>query len=219
MQAVFAAAGEARLGGVVGTVADLLDVPRELERAVEAALGEKLQWVVMETFETAKAALGYLGRNGGGQATFLPLDWLNGTPEAHVGTDPGVVGLAEALVASGHPRLVANLLGSVVVVRDLGSAERLYAQNGHDTSFVTRGRRGAEPSRRARRRAGHGRRAMPRSSRGSARSATSGPRSCVSRRRSRRLRSAGAGPRSASPRSTTPSARAPPPGRPRRRIG
>jgi chromosome segregation protein len=139
VQAVFAAAGEAQLRGVVGTVADLLDVPRELERAVEAALGERLQWVVMETFEAAKTALGYLARSGGGQATFLPLDWLNGSPEAHVGTDPGVVGLAEALVASGHPRLVANLLGSVVVVRDLGAAERLYSQNGHGTSFVTVG--------------------------------------------------------------------------------
>src|SRR5262245_12130463 len=139
VQAVFAAAGDTRLRGVVGTVADLLDVPRELERAVEAALGERLQWVVMETFEAAKAALAYLGRSGGGQATFLPLDWLNGSPEAHVGKDPGVVGLAEALVASGHPRLVANLLGSVVVVRDLGAAERLYSQNGHGTSFVTVG--------------------------------------------------------------------------------
>jgi chromosome segregation protein len=69
----------------------------------------------------------------------MPLDWLNGSPEAHVGKDPGVVGLAEALVASGHPRLVANLLGSVVVVRDLGAAERLYAQNGHGASFVTVG--------------------------------------------------------------------------------
>ncbi len=139
VQAVFAAAGDARLRGVVGTVADLLEVPRELEHAVEAVLGERLQWVVMETFEAAKAALGYLGRSGGGQATFLPLDWLNGTEKTHVGTDPGVVGLAEALVASGHPRLVANLLGSVVVVRDLGSAERLYSQNGHGTSFVTVG--------------------------------------------------------------------------------
>jgi len=139
VQAVFAAAGEARLRGVVGTVADLLDVPRDLERAVEAALGERLQWVVMETFEAAKAALAYLGGSGGGQATFLPLDWLNGSPAAHVGQDPGVVGLAEALVASGHPRLVGNLLGSVVVVRDLGAAERLYSQNGHDTSFVTVG--------------------------------------------------------------------------------
>jgi chromosome segregation protein len=139
VQAVFAASSETRLRGVVGTVADLLDVPRELERAVEAALGERLQWVVMETFEAAKAALAYLGRSGGGQATFLPLDWLNGSRAAHVGRDPGVVGLAEALVASGHPRLVGNLLGSVVVVRDLGAAERLYSQNGHDTSFVTVG--------------------------------------------------------------------------------
>ena len=137
VQAVFAAAGESRLGGVVGTVADLLDVPRELEQAVESALGERLQWVVMETFEAAKTALGYLGRSGGGQATFLPLDWLNGSPTAHVATDPGVVGLAETLVVSGQPRLVANLLGSTVVVRDLGAAERLYAQNGHGASFVT----------------------------------------------------------------------------------
>src|SRR5262249_8867114 len=139
VQTVFAAAGDAKLRGVVGTVADLLDVPRDLERAVEAALGERLQWVVMETFEAAKAARSYLGRCGGGPATFPPLDWLNGSPEAHVGLDPGVVGLAEALVASGHPRLVANLLGTVVVVRDLGAAERLYAQNGHGTSFVTVG--------------------------------------------------------------------------------
>src|SRR5262249_32897236 len=115
VQAVFAAAGGARLRGVVGTGAGLLGVPRGLAGAVEAALGERLQWVVMETFEAAKTALGYLARSGGGQATFLPLDWLNGGPEAHVGPDPGVVGLAEALVASGHPRLVSNLLGSVVV--------------------------------------------------------------------------------------------------------
>jgi chromosome segregation protein len=137
VQAVFAAAREARLGGVVGTVADLLEVPRELERAVETALGERLQWVVMETFEGAKAALDYLARRGGGQATFLPLDWLNGGPEPHVGADAGVVGAARALVGSEHPALVQNLLGSVVVVRDLGAAERLYAANGHDTSFVT----------------------------------------------------------------------------------
>jgi chromosome segregation protein len=139
VQAVFAAAGDAHLRGVVGTVADLLDVPRELERAVEAALGERLQWVVMETFEAAKAALGYLGRSGGGQATFLPLDWLNGGGDAHVGKDPAVVGLGDALVSSSHPRLLANLLGSVVVVRDLGAAERLFAQNGNGTSFVTVG--------------------------------------------------------------------------------
>ena len=42
------AEGAAAQAGIVGTVADLLDVPDELERAVEAVLGERLQWVVVE---------------------------------------------------------------------------------------------------------------------------------------------------------------------------
>jgi len=140
VQTVFAAARQAQLQGVVGTVADLLEVPPDLERAVEAALGERLQWVVVETFAAAKAAIGMLqngGETGGGQATFLPLDWLNGAAKAHVPAGEGIVGSAGALIGSGYPALVQNLLGSVVVVRDLGSAERLWSQNGNGTSFVT----------------------------------------------------------------------------------
>ncbi|MBI4013511.1 MAG: chromosome segregation protein SMC [Candidatus Rokubacteria bacterium] len=142
VQAVFAAAREARLDGVVGTVADLLEVPRDLERAVEAALGERLQWVVVQSFSTAKRALEMLchgGSHGGGQATFLPLDWLNGGPKVHVPEDAGVLGGAGSLVGSAYPALLQNLLGAVVVVRDLGAAERCFRQNGNGTSFVTVG--------------------------------------------------------------------------------
>jgi chromosome segregation protein len=145
VQAVFAAAREARLTGVVGTVADLLEVPRDLERAVEAALGERLQWVVVESYAAAKQALAYLGEQGGGQATFLPLDWLNGGTKAHVPADPAVIGTAGALVGSSYPALLQNLLGSVVVVRDLGTAERLWSENGNGTSFVTVGGEAVTP--------------------------------------------------------------------------
>jgi chromosome segregation protein len=140
VQAVFTAARDSRLEGVVGTVADLLEVPRELERAVEAALGERLQWVVVERFVTAKRALDLLragGQDGGGQATFLPLEWLNGGPKVHVPLDDAVVGEAGQLVGSSYPALLQNLLGAVVIVRDLGAAERLWNANGNGTSFVT----------------------------------------------------------------------------------
>lgn len=137
VQAVFAAARAARLTGIVGTVADVLEVPRDLERAVEAALGERLQWIVVDTFATAKAALGYLGEDGGGQATFLPLDRLEAVAEAHAPADQGVLGVAGRLVGSQHPAVSQTLLGSVVVVRDLGAAERLWSGNGNGTSFVT----------------------------------------------------------------------------------
>ncbi|MEK7879405.1 MAG: hypothetical protein AAB285_06050, partial [candidate division NC10 bacterium] len=60
VRAVFAPEASGFLRGVVGTVADLLDVPAGLELAVEAALGDRLSWVVVERFEDGKAALAYL---------------------------------------------------------------------------------------------------------------------------------------------------------------
>src|SRR3989442_325327 len=64
------------LTGVVGTVADLLEVPLGMERAIEAVLGERLQWVVVERFEHARAAVEDLGGHSLGAATFLPLQHL-----------------------------------------------------------------------------------------------------------------------------------------------
>src|SRR6266481_8977390 len=64
VRALFSPQGAAFVGGVVGTVADLLDVPPGLEPAVEAALGDKLQWVIVERFEHSRSALTYLEREG-----------------------------------------------------------------------------------------------------------------------------------------------------------
>ncbi|MET0852924.1 MAG: AAA family ATPase, partial [Candidatus Rokuibacteriota bacterium] len=75
VRAVFAAAGT-ELPGIVGTVADLLEVPVGLEAAVESVLGDRLQWVVFERFSEARAAVAFLEREGAGSATFLPLETL-----------------------------------------------------------------------------------------------------------------------------------------------
>src|SRR2546428_324182 len=64
------------LAGVVGTVTDLLEVESGLERAVEAVLGERLQWVVVQRFEHARAAVAWLRDHAKGSATFLPLERL-----------------------------------------------------------------------------------------------------------------------------------------------
>src|SRR5213083_2405448 len=55
VRAVFDQEHAEALTGVVGTVADLLEVPLGMERAIEAVLGERLQWVVVERFEHARA--------------------------------------------------------------------------------------------------------------------------------------------------------------------
>ena len=62
VRAVFAEGATPVLTGVVGTVADLLEVEPGLERAVESVLGERLQWVVVERFEHARGGGGVAAR-------------------------------------------------------------------------------------------------------------------------------------------------------------
>jgi chromosome segregation protein len=133
VRAVFSAGSG--IAGVVGTVADLLEVPSGLEAAVESVLGERLQWVVVERFEHARAALGFLERAGAGPATFLPLETLprNGsTPE-----DSADVRWASRLIAGPRPGLLGYLLGHVGVVEHLDQAERLWRRNGVVATYVT----------------------------------------------------------------------------------
>ncbi|MBI3827775.1 MAG: chromosome segregation protein SMC [Candidatus Rokubacteria bacterium] len=135
VRAVLAAgSGVAGLAGVIGTVADLLDVPPELERAVEAVLGERLEWIVVERFEHARAGVGYLQSRRLGAATFLPLDHLPAV--AATPGDNGVRWIAGRVQAP-SVSLVQYLLDQVAVVEHLDQAEALWRRNGVAATYVT----------------------------------------------------------------------------------
>jgi chromosome segregation protein len=133
VRALFTEQGTARVAGVVGTVADLIEVPVDLERALEAVLGERLQWVVVDRFEDARAAVSFLQSNGAGAATFLPLETLpDVAPTGDDAADSPV-----RRVAAYSPALAHYLLGRVVVVEDLDRAEALWRQNGRLATYAT----------------------------------------------------------------------------------
>src|SRR6185295_1710546 len=135
VRAVFAEDRRAALAGVVGTVADLLEVPRGMERAIEAVLGERLQWVVVERFEHARGAVSYLREHGLGSATFLPLECL---PVANgVGPDDNGARWVSRSVGASAPSLVHHLLGQVAIVDHLDEAEALWRKNGVVATYVT----------------------------------------------------------------------------------
>src|SRR5947207_1417206 len=135
VRAVFREGRVAALAGVVGTVADLLEVPEGLERAIEAVLGERLQWVVVERFEHARAAVAYLGERSLGAATFLPLEHL----PAPAGSPPDEHGVSWVARSVGAPSLslVHHLLGQVAIVDHLDEAEALWRRNGVVATYVT----------------------------------------------------------------------------------
>ena len=132
VRAIFAEGAAAP--GIVGTVADLLEVPGELEQAVEAVLGERLQWIVVERFEHARTAVAYLSSIHGGAATFVPLDHLPTGPPTP--SDNGVRWIA-GRVGARWAGLVPYLLDHVAVVEHLDEAERLWRNNGVVATYVT----------------------------------------------------------------------------------
>lgn len=119
--------GGSGLTGICGVVADLVQVPREYEIAIEVALGGRIQNIVTETGEDAKGAIEFLKRHHAGQATFLPLDLLKPgqiyqLPEKW--SNPGVIGNACDFVKYDpkYYNVFKTLLGNTIIVRDMESA-------------------------------------------------------------------------------------------------
>ena len=141
-------APESGLKGILGTVSSLMTVPREYEGAIEAALGSRLQQVIVEHWEDAEAAIALLKRTRAGWATFLPLDTLRPpAPLAEVAW-PGVVGVASHLVRFEERLRPAFdlLLGRVLVVTDLAVARRLLGERTGASLIVTLDGETVQPS-------------------------------------------------------------------------
>jgi chromosome segregation protein len=138
VRSLFSGHGAAAVTGVIGTVADLLDVPAGLEAAVEAVLGDRLQWVIVERFEQGRSALSYLEREGGGAATLLALETLTESAATPPLDDDPEIMWADRLIGGPRPELVRHLLGRVGVVRHLDAAEALWRRNGVIATYVTR---------------------------------------------------------------------------------
>jgi len=119
--------------GVKEAVAEWLEVPERLERAIEAALGERLRAWMVEKPADARKAIEFLKQQGLGRGTFVPANprWSNnGAHGWWVGLKgkPGVLGLAADLVkAAAHSRDVcATLFDGIVVVESLERAVALW---------------------------------------------------------------------------------------------
>jgi chromosome segregation protein len=113
-----------QLSGIVGTVNQLLEVPPDLETAVETALGNRMQGIVVETWADAEAAIAYLKKTHGGRATFLPLDTIRPPSRLQLPSTSKVLGIGSDLVTC-EKRLIPVtrlLLARTVISEDLPAA-------------------------------------------------------------------------------------------------
>ncbi|WP_102128058.1 chromosome segregation SMC family protein, partial [Deinococcus planocerae] len=112
--------------GIVGSVADLLTVPAEYETAVTAALGRRLEQIVVHSGEDARQIIEEL-KQVGGRATFLPLDLIRARPrrDGPLLREPGVIGNLADLCPADPPLVGEAVLADTLVVEDLRAANRI----------------------------------------------------------------------------------------------
>ena len=131
-----------RVQGIRGVVADLIQVNKEYEIAIETALGGSIQNIVTDNEQTAKQMIEYLKKNRFGRATFLPLNSINtksGFNQREALKEPGVIGLASELVTTGteYVGLATYLLGRVLVVDHIDHAIAIARKYRHSLRMVT----------------------------------------------------------------------------------
>ena len=127
--------------GMHGVLANIIEVPDELETAIEMCLGASLQNVVTETEEDAKKLVEHLRKNNLGRASFLPISSVKGRKLDKIkGQDNGVIGIASDLIkySKKYEQIVLNLLGRTVIVDNMNTAIKLAKQNGYTFRIVTK---------------------------------------------------------------------------------
>ncbi len=129
------------LPGIVGVVADIIQVQEKYETAVETALGGNIQNVVTKDEPTAKKLIEFLKENKFGRATFLPLDAITAkdADEKDVLKEEGVIDYANKLVKAGkeYNELLKYLLGRIIVCDDMNNALKLAKKYKYTLRIVT----------------------------------------------------------------------------------
>jgi chromosome segregation protein len=127
------------LKGLVGVVADVLEVPPAYLDALEASLGEAASFVLVEDRTAIEPALGKLRRPEGGRATLVDLSALATSALPEVPKAKGVVGRASDLIRCEErfAVLAERLLGSVIVVESRELARELAQDSPGGLRFVS----------------------------------------------------------------------------------
>ena len=127
--------------GMHGVLANIIEVPDELETAIEMCLGASLQNIVTDTEEDAKKLVEHLRKNNLGRASFLPIASVKGKKlEKIKGNESGVIGIASDLVKFNkkYEQIILNLLGRTVIVDNMDTAIKVAKQNGYTFRIVTK---------------------------------------------------------------------------------
>ena len=126
--------------GIVGVLPDIIKVKPGYEIAAEAALGSRIQNIIVEKGEDAKQAINFLKQYRLGRVTFLPLDLIRSRENPlNVPSDQRIVGRMLEFIdfESRFNGILDSLLGNYLVVKNMDDGIGLLRQGLKGFNLIT----------------------------------------------------------------------------------
>jgi len=136
------------LRGIVGTVGEIIETDPPYETALSAVLGDRLQYVVVESHNEGVEAIDYLKQAAKGRSSFIPLAVRVGEQKSLSLQGEGIVGplLDQIRFADDYKHIVRYLMSDVILVSDIKTALRHWESGEISNTFVTLGGEVVDPS-------------------------------------------------------------------------
>jgi chromosome segregation protein len=124
--------------GILGLTADILEPDPSYGAAVEAVLGESLQYILVKDQKTAVGSIDYLHSSGEGRSGFIPVSAVKkmGSTQHHRPDHPNYL-LKHVSVKPGFEPIAEAILGHVVVTANIEEALDVFNRNGTLQTVVT----------------------------------------------------------------------------------
>ncbi|MDD4189326.1 MAG: chromosome segregation protein SMC, partial [Eubacteriales bacterium] len=136
--------GDDQAKGIYGALAQIIEVEKHYETALEMVLGGALQNIITDNENSAKRAIEYLKSNRLGRATFLPVSavksrHLDENTLSRLKKESGFINTAAELVAcdSKFKGIISNLLGTTAVVDTIDSGIKIAKAFSYKFRIVT----------------------------------------------------------------------------------
>lgn len=125
-------------GHVSGITADIIEPEPGFETAVEAALGESLQYIIAKDQDSCIGFMQYLETQNAGRSGFIPEGSVKPREETEKIYDSFDLLSNHVVVKQGYEKIARALLGGVVIAPDIEKAKTIHNSNDSLHRIVTK---------------------------------------------------------------------------------
>ncbi|MBW2662160.1 MAG: hypothetical protein JRD93_09270, partial [Deltaproteobacteria bacterium] len=133
------AEGSMLSSNIIGLIADIIEPEPSYETAVEAVLGDSLQYILVKDQKSCLDSINYLQTTGAGRSGFIPVSSVKKIERSHEEKTCIYEKLIDHIsVKDEFKKTIEAILGHVIIAADIEDAIKIFNNNGLFQTVVTK---------------------------------------------------------------------------------